>query len=259
MRLKRPAAHKAITYVIAPTKTKPGQHPAEEGAAKLDFPTTDSQTVTRRDGKVVVTVRPPAAPAGAPMPYKGDDETALAALKPTRFVESDDKRVVALARQAVGDANDPAAAIKRIEAFVHKYVAKKNLSVGYASAAEVARSKEGDCTEHAVLAAAMCRAVGIPAQIVVGVAYVDLGGRKGAVFGGHAWCQAYVGGKWVGLDAGMSRGCGAARIALAIGSGEPTDFFSMIHTLGYFKIESMSVEGEAAPAAGPAAEAAAAG
>jgi hypothetical protein len=257
MRLKRPAAHKAITYVIAPTKAKDGEGPtAEEGAAKLEFPTTDSQTVTRRDGKVVVTVRPPAVPAGAQMPYKGSDETALAALKPTRFVESDDKRVVALARQAVGEANDPAAAIKRIEAFVHKYVGKKNLSVGYASAAEVAQSREGDCTEHAVLAAAMCRAVGIPAQVVVGVAYVDLGGRKGAVFGGHAWCQAYVAGKWVGLDAAMSRGCGAARITLAVGSGEPTDFFSMIHTLGYFRIESMSVEGGAAPAAQPAAKAA---
>ena len=85
-----------------------------------------------------------------------------------------------------------------------KYINNKSLSVGYASAAEVVESRQGDCSEFAVLTAALCRAVGIPAQVAVGVAYVqDFMGLEG--FGGHAWAQAYVGtdeqgqnGEWLG-------------------------------------------------------------
>ena len=38
---------------------------------------------------------------------------------------------------------DAATAARRIEKFVRKYINKKNLSVGYASALEVARSRRG--------------------------------------------------------------------------------------------------------------------
>jgi hypothetical protein len=91
----------------------------------------------------------------------------------------------------------------------------------------------------------MCRAVGIPAQVVAGVAYVDdfLGNRG---FGGHAWAQAYIGGKWVGLDAsfkGAGRGgYDAGHIALAAGNGEPGDLFNLAPTLGQFKIDKVTVE-----------------
>ncbi len=95
------------------------------------------------------------------------------------------------------------------------------------------------------MTAAMCRAVGIPAQVVVGIAYVeDFAGLQG--FGGHAWTQAYVGGKWVGLDAafkGTGRGgYDAGHIALAAGGGEPADFLNMASILGQFKIDKVTVK-----------------
>ena len=31
----------------------------------------------------------------------------------------------------------------------------------------------GDCTEHAVLAAAMCRAVEVPSRVAIGLVYVE--------------------------------------------------------------------------------------
>ena len=39
---------------------------------------------------------------------------------------------------------------------------EKDLSVGFATAADVARTAQGDCTEHAVLLAALLRASDIP-------------------------------------------------------------------------------------------------
>ena len=226
---------KSITYHLIPTTE----------TSSLIIPSNDNQKVQRpSNGKVIVTVEPVAAPTGTRFPYKGRDKTILEAMKPTRFVQSDHKEIIKLARRAVGSTKDAAEAIKRIEAFTAEYIENKNLSVGYASAAEVVASRQGDCSEFAVLTAAMCQAVGIPAQVVVGIAYVDdFAGLQG--FGGHAWIQAYVGGKWVGLDAafkGTGRGgYDAGHIALAAGSGEPAEFLNLATTLGQFKIEKVVV------------------
>ena len=227
---------KSITYDLIPTGD----------ASNLTIPSNDNQKAEQlSNGKVVLTIEPVAAPAGVNFPYAGNDQKILEATKPTRFLQSDRKEIIELARSAVGRTKDAAEAIKKIEAFVGNYIENTSLSVGYATAAEVAASKQGDCSEFAVLTAAMCRAVGIPAQVVVGVAYVDdFAGHQG--FGGHAWNQAYVGGKWVGLDAafkGTGRGgYDAGHIALAAGGGEPADFLNMASILGQFKIDKVKVD-----------------
>jgi transglutaminase-like putative cysteine protease len=214
--------------------------------SNFTIPSNDNQKARRHEnGKVILEVEPIIAPKGVKFPYKGKDAAILEALEPTRFLQSDNEQVIALARRAVGRTKDAAEAAKKIEAFVADYIENRSLSVGYASAAEVVASRQGDCSEFAVLTAAMCRAVGIPAQVVAGVAYVDdfLGNRG---FGGHAWIQAYIGGKWIGLDAsfkGAGRGgYDAGHIALAAGNGEPGDLLNLAPTLGQFKIDKVTVE-----------------
>jgi len=217
-----------VSYVIAPT----------EAGAKLVFPATDNQEVTSLPGgRVRVTVAPVAIPNSAAMPYRGADARAVAALKRSRFVQSDNARVAALAAKAVGRTTNAAEAARKIASFVNRYIAKKNLSVGYATAAEVAETRQGDCTEHAVLAAAMCRAVGIPARVVTGMAYVGRFAGRRNVFGPHAWNEVYLGGKWIGLDATLGR-FDAGHIALAHGDGNSDGLFALVNTLGCFKIVS---------------------
>jgi hypothetical protein len=222
----------SATYHLMPT-----------GGKKLSIPSTDNQTVQQtKKGSVIVTVRPQQAAAGVKFPYKGSEAGVLEALKPTPYLQSDNKEIKALARKAVGKTRDAAKAVHKIGNFVNEYISEKNLSIGYASAAEVAGSRQGDCTEHAVLTAAMCRAVGIPAQVVCGIVYIEEFDGKKSVFGGHAWVEAYVGGKWIGLDATRApNGFGAGHITMAVGNGDPTDFFSMASTLGYFKIEKVTL------------------
>jgi hypothetical protein len=234
----------SITYTFNPGK-----------GANLVVPSTDNQQAERRlDGRISLVVKPVTVSAGGMFPYQGTDPKVLEAVKPNRFLQSDDKRVVELARRAVGDMNDAAQAARRIESFVAQYITHKSMSVGHGTASEVLESRQGDCSEFAVLTAAMCRAVGIPAQVVVGIAYVkDFGGLEG--FGGHAWVQAYVGadergqgGKWIGLDAAFKSsgrgGYDAGHIGLAVGNGEPADFFNMaaVLALGQFKIEKLDVQ-----------------
>ncbi len=227
---------KSITYLLSPIKE----------ASDFTIPSNDNQKAQKLDGgKVILKVVPLAAPAGVKFPYRGKDTAIREATKPTRYLQSDNEQVIELARRAVGGTKDAAEAARKIEAFVGQYIENRSLSVGYATAAEVAASRQGDCSEFAVLTAAMCRAVGIPAQVVAGVAYVDdFLGQQG--FGGHAWTQAYIGGKWIGLDAsfrgGGRGGYDAGHIALASGNGDPGDMLNLAPTLGQFKIEKLTVE-----------------
>ncbi|MFC1793435.1 transglutaminase family protein [Planctomycetota bacterium] len=234
--LRNLASTKSITYDLIPVK---------EGI-NFTIPSSDNQNAQKLgNGKVMLKVEPVTAPKGVKFPYKGTDAVILEALEPTRFLQSDNEQIIKLARRAIGRTKDAAEAARKIEAFVGEYIDNRSLSVGYASAAEVVASRQGDCSEFAVLTAAMCRAVGIPAQVVAGVAYVDdfLGNRG---FGGHAWTQAYIGGKWIGLDAsfrgGGRGGYDAGHIALAVGNGEPGDMINLASTVGQFKVDKVTVE-----------------
>ena len=234
--LKGLEAGRAVRYVLQPKQD-----------AKISVPAGDNQSSRKLDdGRLEVTVRLAGAKGGA-LPYAGDDQRLRAATQPARFLESDRKEVADLAREATRDATNAAQAARRIEAFVRKHVNKKNLSVGYASAAEVAVAREGDCTEHAVLLAAMCRSAGVPAEVVMGLAYVPSFAGRENVFVPHAWAQAYVGaaadgtgGKWIYLDAALPH-MNAARIALASGDGDLDAFFDLVNTLGCFTIAEAKI------------------
>lgn len=120
----------------------------------------------------------------------------------SQYLQSDDAKVKELAVTAAGDATNPAQIARRMERYLYEKLGKKNLSTAMASAAEVARTMDGDCTEHAILLAAMLRAKGIPSRVVVGFVYVD----KLSAFGGHMWTEANLDGHWVPLDATLGRG-----------------------------------------------------
>jgi len=72
---------------------------------------------------------------------------------------------------------------------------------GWDLASVVARRREGDCTEHAVLTAALARMHGIPARVALGVALITEGNRHGAY--GHAWAELLENGKWTVADAAL--------------------------------------------------------
>ena len=112
------------------------------------------------------------------------------------LVTSDDREVRRLALRATQGVKDPWEKIKRINRWVHKNVTTKTFAITFAAANEVARDRAGDCTEHSVLAAAMCRAVDIPSRVAAGLVYVE----KEAAFGYHMWVEVYVNQRWVAID-----------------------------------------------------------
>ena len=228
-KLSKKMLSKGISYEIAPEQGK-----------TIEFPTYPEQQVSKIEGSsfIRVDVKPLPLPEGGKMPYDGTDAEIRKYLKANAWIQSSNPAVVALAKEAIGSETAPDRAARKIEAFVSGYIDNRSLSVGYASALEVLNSRKGDCTEFALLTAALCRAVGIPARVVFGVVYVsaDFEGHS-HFFGGHAWTQVYIQDGWYNLDAALGH-FDAGHIAIDTNDGEPSNFFKLISTMGYFDIIS---------------------
>jgi hypothetical protein len=125
----------------------------------------------------------------------------------TPLIDGADPKVIELAQQATkGMAADQGARAEAMRRFVHHYITMADLSVGMGSAGETARTRVGDCTEHAVLLAAMLSADGIPSRAATGLIYVDQFVGRSHVFGYHMWAEAWIDGKWIDLDATLDDG-----------------------------------------------------
>ena len=114
----------------------------------------------------------------------------------------------------------------KLRRFVNHEIKRKDLSVGFATASEVIRTKQGDCSEHGVLLAAMLRGVNIPSRIVSGVIYVDQFLNQKNIFGYHMWTQAWINGRWVDLDATLHNDFDAAHIAIGASSTQNGQTFN---------------------------------
>lgn len=143
-----------------------------------------------------------------------------------------------MAREAAGDESDPWLVALRLERFVHDRIESVNFTQAFATAADVARSLEGDCTEHAVLLAALARARGIPARVAIGLVYV--GNPPG--LGYHMWTEVYVRGVWIPLDATLGRGgVGAGHLKLTAinlaGADAYTGMLPVLRLIGQLEVE----------------------
>jgi hypothetical protein len=183
-------------------------------------------------------------------PFSRDD------LAPNNWIQSDNPKIIALAKEAAeGDwlglserkavpvPLSPWDTAVRLEQFVHRYIKQNDFSQVFATAAEVADRREGDCTEYAVLLAALCRAREIPARVAIGLVYMP----KTHEFGYHLWTEVYIDDKWIPIDATLGKGgIGAGHLKLAHsnlkGASAYSSFLPVVQVVGRLKIEIMEAE-----------------
>ncbi|MCP4592971.1 MAG: transglutaminase family protein [bacterium] len=140
-------------------------------------------------------------------------------IEPNVYINSDDPAVRKMADEAAGGVKAPYAVADRLRRYVGDKIADKNLNIGFASASEVCRNLSGDCSEHAVLLAALARAKGIPSRVACGLVYVPWFKGADKVFGFHMWTQVFINGQWVDMDAAQNEtDCNPTHIALAVDS-----------------------------------------
>lgn len=179
----------------------------------------------------------PAAEAARGSPPTDEDR------EPNNLVQSEDPQIAAMAEKAAGDEKDPWKIAQALESYVHENVKDKNYSTAFASAIEVAESMSGDCTEHAVLLAALARARGIPSRAAIGLVYAP--SEQGFAY--HMWTEVYVNDRWIPLDATLGKGSiGAAHLKLADsnlkGATAYSSFLPVAKVIGKLKIEVLESE-----------------
>ncbi len=114
-------------------------------------------------------------------------------LEPTALMPTESPILKREVARVLKDVQDPLAAAKRLVRVVYTSLDKRSPRVAQASATQILRDREGDCSEHALLFVALCRTAGIPARRCSG--YVCIG----SVWGSHSWAEIYVGG-WLSAD-----------------------------------------------------------
>ncbi|HSA34401.1 MAG TPA: transglutaminase-like domain-containing protein [bacterium] len=85
--------------------------------------------------------------------------------------------------------------VRKVVSFVYGHITDKNYRHGTLSASETLEKRSGDCTEHAVLAAALLKALGVPTRMAYGLVLSD-DGR----FFFHNWILVHTGTGWTNAD-----------------------------------------------------------
>lgn len=139
-------------------------------------------------------LKPPEKECGSSLLGERVADSLMLYTLPTVTVQADHPDIIKLSKAMQKDTDSLCAVVRIFNDSVYRMLKKKNTTT-FSSAVETLRSGFGDCGEHAVLLAALLRATGIPARVVMGLVYMSSG--KGYYY--HAWVSAYTG-KWIFAD-----------------------------------------------------------
>ena len=222
----------------------------ERSDAVLDVPSSGMQSVVKRDhGSVDLLVQRQDHQALGKAPPADPSSVASEFLAGNIILNTDDTELIKLADRATAGATRPIEIASRLREFVAEYVKEKSLGIGFATASEVCRAREGDCSEHAVLLAALGRIKGLPSRVAVGLVYVPRFGGQNDVFGFHMWTQFWIGGQWVDFDAALSESqCSPTRIAFVANSLKDTGLveigLALMEVIGTINVEVLEIDGK---------------
>lgn len=155
----------------------------------------ERQKVTQGDGFVLFEGRTYDMTGFTPAKLPINDDAVKPWMEATQFVQSDNPKLIAKAREIIGGETDSLAASTKLASWVHDNM-HSTFSARLTNAIEVLDHLEGDCTEHSILFIGLARAAGLPAREVAGVVYVE-GLKPGFYF--HQWAKVWVG-KWIDVD-----------------------------------------------------------
>jgi len=200
----------------------------------LSIPNEDFQQVKKQGNSLVVTV------TRADLTGKMKRDVVPDALKNGPIVQPDLPEIRRICKRLRKRSGDDAAFIADVVHTVYRMIEKKGYGVGFADTADILKSREGDCTEHTVLAMAILRAGGIPCRAAAGVVAVN------GTIGYHMWPQVAMGGKWISIDPTFDeKSADPSHIVMAVSFLNNTafqrDLLPIVQQLGALSVEPVSV------------------
>ncbi|MCD9030845.1 transglutaminase family protein [Luteimonas sp. Y-2-2-4F] len=168
-------------------------------------------TRIRLDARVRTEPRLAVAPDAPAIDPAALPAQTLQFLLPSRYCPSDRAAMLERAQAIAGDAAPGYAQVEAIRRWIHSHLAYRyGASDGGTDAQDTLAHGAGVCRDFAHVGVTLCRALDIPARVVVGWLHelkpMDM----------HAWFEAYVGGAWHTFDATQDRPRGG-RVVIAHG------------------------------------------
>jgi len=162
--------------------------------------------------------------SSSPLQYNTTSAVFKTYTQPEQYIESDNPLIIEMAHNITNDYSDPANASYAICEWVQENVNYSNPSPTPYGALWAFKNRTGDCSEHAFLFVALCRAANIPTRFIDGI---NTGSINATCWGnqnwtkiGHDWAEVYLpsqGWVWVDPTSG-SYGCSDGQhIALQVG------------------------------------------
>ena len=177
----------------------------------------------------ILTVKKESLLALPEHPYTEKSEIIwLYFLKPTQFIQSDNKKIIDIVAKTTDPADPPLIKVQKIVKWINANIEKRPV-ISLPDAISTVENKAGDCNEHAVLMAALSRAAGIPAKIESGLVYLN--GR----FYYHAWNLLYLG-RWVTVDPLFGQ-IPADVTHIRFSSGDPKEQLDLMGMIGKVKLK----------------------
>ena len=115
-------------------------------------------------------------------------------LLPSVAVQSNHPDIIELSNRLRRNRDDPCMLIAAFNHYVYSFLKKRNTAT-FSNALETLHAGYGDCGEHSALLAALLRASGIPARVVLGLLFV----KTNKAYFYHAQVMAYSG-QWAFAD-----------------------------------------------------------
>lgn len=174
-----------VMYMVEATGLDPSATFPSEGKQKV-------QSATARRAAITVSDIPVSELAKSVKPA---DAAAFTDSSPLVDATSDD--VVQLAASWAGeDSNLLSVAQSLTRSLSENFTLESELTTGFQPTFDLLENKSGNSLEQAILLAGLLRSKSIPSRCVGGL-LVDLDKQE---FVYHAWTEAWVDGRWIGLD-----------------------------------------------------------
>lgn len=172
----------------------------------------------------------------SPAKYPLEGKCPPEAMTPSSYIQSDNAAIRAASKDLKRASE--LETLKAACSMVHSHISSPEHGT-YLSASEAFLSKKGDCTEHAVLLAAMSRCLGMPSRVVSGILF------NGYDFVLHSWAEVMCDGRWTVADAAMDRVApGACYIALSVSYGgevSPSDGMKLMNAVNSLRLDIRSI------------------
>ncbi|MEO8141357.1 MAG: transglutaminase-like domain-containing protein [Sphingomicrobium sp.] len=212
----------------------------------LAMPLPDTGEQMRRSGVGAVTLD---ICGGCGPGLRSDAAYLAAARQPTHWMESDHPRLLAIAAPVAAMAISDARKMELLRSRAEPYIKKVSFA-GHFTALQTLQRKSGDCTEAAVLLAALGRAAGIPTKVANGLVYSRAYYHKiSNAFMPHSWTLAYVDGRWKSFDLALEA-FDSSHIALTVGDGDARSMAASSQLAGLLEWQNVA-EVRSRPGAAP--------